>query len=70
MFVISETPCRDKLIVEEKKMLMAEIEKSQDDMSQYHEMQQKCAEQKAELEIALTEAQNKLVRTIYHPSDN
>ena len=51
-------------------MLMAEIEKSQDDMSQYHEMQQKCAEQKAELEIALTEAQNKLVRTFYHPSDN
>ena len=63
MFVIGETPCRDKLIVEEKKMLMAEIEKSQGDMSQYHERQQKCAEQKADLEIALTEAQNKLVRT-------
>merc|ERR1719173_328474 len=51
------------LIVEEKKVLMAEIEKSQGDMSQYHERQQKCAEQKADLEIALTEAQNKLVRT-------
>merc|ERR1719429_148826 len=53
----------NELIVEEKKMLMAEIEKSQGDMSQYHERQQKCAEQKADLEIALTEAQNKLVRT-------
>merc|ERR1711971_1529057 len=51
------------LIVEEKKVLMAEIEKSQGDMSQYHERQQKCSEQKADLEIALTEAQNKLVRT-------
>merc|ERR1712226_1008202 len=51
------------LIVEEKKMLMAEIEKSQGDMSQYHERQQKCSEQKADLEIALAEAQDKLVRT-------
>ena len=51
------------MIVEEKKVLMAEIEKSQGDMSQYHERQQKCSEQKADLEIALTEAQNKLVMT-------
>merc|ERR1719275_261370 len=51
------------LIVEEKKMLMAEIEKSQGDMSQYHERQQRCSEQKADLEIALAEAQDKLVRT-------
>merc|ERR1711934_987916 len=51
------------LIVEEKKMLMAEIEKSQGDMSQYHERQQRCSEQKADLQIALAEAQDKLVRT-------
>merc|ERR1712233_204412 len=53
----------NEIIVEEKKMLMAEIEKSQGDMSQYHERQQKCSEQKADLEIALAEAQDKLVRT-------
>merc|ERR1719295_256481 len=51
------------LIVEEKKVLMEEIAKSQGDMSQYHERQQKCSEQKADLEIALAEAQDKLVRT-------
>merc|ERR1712001_282073 len=51
------------LIVEEKKVLMAEIEKSQGDMSQYHERQQKCSEQKADLEIALTDAQNRLAMT-------
>ena len=49
--------------MEEKKVLMAEIEKSQGDMSQYHERQQRCSEQKADLEIALAEAQDKLVRT-------
>merc|ERR550519_227904 len=51
------------LIVEDKKALMAEIAKSQGDMSQYHERQQKCSEQKADLEIALAEAQDKLART-------
>merc|ERR1719305_1029235 len=50
-------------ILEEKKALMDEIAKSQGDMSQYHERQQKCSEQKADLEIALTEAQDKLART-------
>merc|ERR1712001_562108 len=53
----------NEVIVEEKKALMDEIAKSQGDMSQYHERQQKCSEQKADLEIALTEAQNKLVMT-------
>ena len=53
----------NEIIVEEKKALMDEIAKSQGDMSQYHERQQKCAEQKADLEIALTEAQDKLART-------
>merc|ERR1719481_2371546 len=53
----------NEVIVEEKKALMDEIAKSQGDMSQYHDRQQKCAEQKADLEIALTEAQDKLART-------
>jgi myosin heavy subunit len=53
----------NEIIVEEKKALMEEISKSQGDMSQYHERQQKCSEQKADLEIALTEAQDKLART-------
>merc|ERR1719440_2078364 len=53
----------NEIIVEEKKALMDEIAKSQGDMSQYHERQQKCSEQKADLEIALTEAQDKLART-------
>merc|ERR1719262_1971003 len=53
----------NEVIVEEKKALMDEIARSQGDMSQYHERQQKCAEQKADLEIALTEAQDKLART-------
>merc|ERR1719391_1384339 len=53
----------NEVIVEEKKALMDEIAKSQGDMSQYHERQQKCSEQKADLEIALAEAQDKLVRT-------
>merc|ERR1712037_530744 len=48
----------NEIIVEEKKALMDEIAKSQGDMSQYNER-----EQKADLEIALTEAQDKLART-------
>merc|ERR1719158_1790521 len=53
----------NEIIVDEKKALTEEIAKSQGDMSQYHERQAKCAEQKADLEIALTEAQDKLART-------
>merc|ERR1719460_2159905 len=63
----------NEVIVEEKKALMDEIAKSQGDMSQYHDRQQKCSEQKADLEIALTEAQDKLARTeqarVQAPSD-
>merc|ERR1712226_1449090 len=43
----------NELIVEEKKALMAQIEKEQGNLSQYHERQAK----------SLAEAQNKLVRT-------
>merc|ERR1712112_800835 len=50
-------------IEEEKKALLEQISKEQGDLSQYHERQSKCASEKADLEIALTEAQNKLVRT-------
>merc|ERR1712055_87440 len=51
------------LIVEEKKALLAQIEKEQGNMSQYHGRQSKCNSEKADLEIALTEAQDKLART-------
>jgi len=50
-------------IEEEKKALMKEIEKEQGDLSQYHERQSKCNAEKADLEIALTAAQSKLVQT-------
>merc|ERR1719166_929361 len=53
----------NEVIVEEKKALMDEIARSQGDLSQYHERQDKCASQKADLEIALSEAQDKLART-------
>merc|ERR1719167_2162607 len=53
----------NKAIEEEKKALLEQIAKEQGDLSQYHERQAKCASEKADLEIALTEAQNKLVRT-------
>merc|ERR1712179_266753 len=50
-------------IEEEKKALMAQIDKEQGNMSQYHDRQAKCASQKADLEIALTAAQQKLAQT-------
>ena len=53
----------NEVIVAEKKALLAEITKSQGDMSQYHERQAKCTEEKADLEIALAAAQQKLVNT-------
>merc|ERR1711910_196474 len=53
----------NEMIVEEKKALMDEIAKSQGDMSQYHERQSKCNSEKADLEIALTQAQQKLADT-------
>merc|ERR1719170_50079 len=56
-------PNEELRIVEEKAALMDEIARSQGDLSQYRERQGKCASQKADLEIALSEAQDKLART-------
>merc|ERR1719494_1660764 len=53
----------NEVIVEEKKALLTQIEKEQGNMSQYHERQSKCSSQKADLEIALTQAQQKLADT-------
>merc|ERR1719268_157941 len=50
----------NKLIEEEKKQLMKQIEAEQGNVSQYHEKQAKISSQKAELEIELVEEQNKL----------
>merc|ERR1719158_350110 len=50
-------------IEEEKKAILAQIEKEQGNLSQYHDRQAKCNSQKADLEIALTAAQNKLANT-------
>jgi myosin heavy subunit len=53
----------NEIIVEEKKALMEEIAKSQGDMGQYHARQAKATEAKADFEIKLVEAQNKLKAT-------
>ena len=53
----------NEVIVEEKKALLAQIEKEQGNLSQYHERQSKCNSEKADLEIALTQAQQKLADT-------
>merc|ERR1712180_304588 len=53
----------NKAIGEEKKAILAQIEKEQGNLSQYHDRQAKCNSQKADLEIALTAAQNKLAQT-------
>ena len=53
----------NEIIVEEKKQLLAQIEKEQGNLSQYHERQSKCNSEKADLEIALTQAQQKLADT-------
>merc|ERR1719376_1499670 len=53
----------NEVIVEEKKALLAQIEKEQGNMSQYHERQSKCNSEKADLEIALVQAQHKLSDT-------
>merc|ERR1719400_2418786 len=59
----------NEVIVEEKKALMDEIARSQGDLSQYHERQDKCSSQKADLEIALSDAQDKLARTVQATAD-
>merc|ERR1719357_1312197 len=53
----------NEVIVEEKKALLAQIEKEQGNLSQYHERQAKCNSDKADLEIALVQAQQKLADT-------
>merc|ERR1712226_1327805 len=50
-------------IEQEKKDLIAQIEKEQGNMSQYHERQAKIVSEKDDLENALTAAQEKLVQT-------
>merc|ERR1712226_348941 len=50
----------NKLIEDEKKQLMKQIEAEQGNVSQYHEKQAKISSQKADLEIELVEEQNKL----------
>jgi len=51
------------IIEEEKKALLKQIESEQGNVSQYHERQAKTASQKADLEIELTDYQEKLVVT-------
>ena len=51
------------LIVEEKKALMAQIDKEQGNMSQYTERQEKCNAEKGKLEADLAKAQDLLVKT-------
>merc|ERR1712168_1492152 len=53
----------NQVIEEEKKALLAQIEKEQGNLSQYHERQAKISTQKADLEIQLTDAQNLLSST-------
>merc|ERR1739848_565870 len=53
----------NKVIEEEKKALLAQIEKEQGNLSQYHERQAKISAQKADLEIQLNDAQNLLSST-------
>merc|ERR1719510_1507662 len=47
-------------IEDEKKVLLKEIEKSQGNLSEYHERQAKANAQKADLEVQLDQANNKL----------
>jgi len=51
------------VIEEEKRALLKQIESEQGNMSQYHEKQAKVSAQRADLEIQLQEAQNKLTKT-------
>merc|ERR1712106_733584 len=53
----------NQIIVEEKKALMKQIESEQGNVSQYHEKQAKISAQRADLEIELSDSQEKLVRT-------
>merc|ERR1712119_247884 len=52
----------NKVIEEEKKTLMKQIESEQGNVSQYHEKQAKISSQKADLEIELATSQDQLVK--------
>merc|ERR1712128_16954 len=52
----------NQIIVEEKKALMKQIESEQGNVSQYHEKQAKISAQRADLEIELSDSQEKLVK--------
>merc|ERR1740123_1307251 len=53
----------NKAIEEEKKALIKQIESEQGNISQYHERQAKISSQRAEIELDLAAAQDKLVKT-------
>lgn len=53
----------NKIIDEEKKALIKQIESEQGNVSQYHERQAKISAQRSELELDLASAQDTLVRT-------
>merc|ERR1719242_1567088 len=53
----------NKIIDEEKKALIKQIESEQGNLSQYHERQAAISSEKAELEIALAGATDKLAKT-------
>merc|ERR1719232_1835815 len=53
----------NKAIEEEKKALLKQIEAEQGNVSQYHEAQAKISSQRAEIEVELAAAQDKLVKT-------
>ena len=53
----------NKIIEDEKKALIKQIESEQGNVSQYHERQAKISAQRSELELDLAAAQDKLVHT-------
>merc|ERR1712102_10465 len=53
----------NKIIEEEKKALIKQIEAEQGNVSQYHEKQALISSQRADLEVALAAAQDKLAKT-------
>jgi myosin heavy subunit len=52
----------NKKIEDEKKALLKQIESEQGNLSQYHERQAKCSAQRADLEVQLLEAQERLTQ--------
>ena len=52
----------NKKIEDEKKALLKQIESEQGNLSQYHERQAKCYAQRADLEVQLLEAQERLTQ--------